>query len=400
MDKAQDGIVNISICEYSPPYMDGRIARIQSLAKYLNSHGIEVNIYSFGPSNSKKDLGYCNLYQVEFPGMNFVDHSSSNSPSYWYVRLLKKITDYIYPDRYILLVNRLVNLVSENMISGSFLILSVPRFSLLFILLFRRIIKSNCKIYVDYRDLWSNNKIFTNSITRLLTTFIERKLLKNVCGIITTTDSAANYMRKIHNNVLVVSNGVASSDVELITKLKNELNVKLKTGRNIRNHMSYFGTLGNKRDCVNFLRKLMDIGIELNLYGNIDRRHKTLLPDTFKGFLDKPEMFRKCITTDFILIVITADENDQFAIPGKIYESVVTCTPIVLYSSSSSLACKYLKDIDYPFALFEIDEDYSLEIIQERLDNLLKKSHLSSYQHKYVVREDEYRKLVNFIFAR
>lgn len=391
--------VHIVICEYDPPFKDGRVSRIKALSKYLSENNFDVNIYSMGEKTDVVKNNYALLYQIKYPGMGLVsENNNGKNNNSLIIHYIKVLTRYIFPDRYIFGLPAMIKVIGSNINKDENIIISVPWFSCLLVLLSRVFLRKSINIVIDYRDLWSNNLIFINNITRFIARFVEKKVLRNVRAVLVTTKPAATYMKKLCDDVIVVRNGISIHDLSIIEELSNK-----KQKSNIKKQpfmISYFGNLGNKRVCVEFLKVLQEGGNDLQLYGSVDRRHRVSLPGAYMGFLDKKSMYETIIKSDFVMVVILKEENDLYAIPGKVYEMIATGTPIILYTTDSSLTLEYLREIDYPFIYFNVDKSYSiLETNQSLCEFVNNKNNVNKLWLKKntVIREKEYNSILSIL---
>jgi hypothetical protein len=384
--------VHIVICEYSPPFKDGRVTRIESLTKFLFHKGFRVHTYSYGIRSEKIDSPYAILHQVRFPGMSHVTHGKSNESLSWSKNTLVRLSRSLFPDRYVLKIIILLSALEREINVGDSLILSVPRFSPLLMLMSNKFSKDKYNIIIDYRDLWSNNNIFTNCLTRVFAKVVENLALAKSRAVTVTTSAAANYMGKRHKHVVEIRNGISQDDLNIIKRLK-----KCKIIRNIHNSyvVSYFGTLGNKRVCVDFLKNLARSGVELRLYGNIDNNHRNAVIGAYKGFLGKEEMFAECLASNFIFVMILPEENDQYAIPGKIYELVATGVPLILFAAETALIRFYLDSINYPYTFFSTGKNYDSSNIKVKLESAAKAAAEGKQgDYQLTIREFEFEKIL------
>lgn len=385
--------VHMVICAYDPPFNDGRVVRIKTLSKFLNKNGYNVNIYSFGSENKIIKQETETLYQVKFPGMGNISNEKVKKNKFFIISLV--VSRLVFPDRYIVKLITLHNVIKKNIKEKDILIISGPWFSSFLILLSNFYSKQKLLIILDYRDLWSNNPIFTNKLTSIIARYLEKIILKRVDLVLVTTESAKKLFNETYSNeVLVIKNGVSTDDISLISNIKKNIDVH-SFDKDCPYVVSYFGTLGNKRRCDNFLKTLYDANTEIRLYGNIDFLHRNCVENSFKGNLNKIDMFEACLKSTFILIVIMEAEHDLYAIPGKIYETLAINVPIILYSRSESFVYKYLMKIEYPMAFFEIGILYSKEEVTQILNNALKLKNKNNL-HELVIREQEFSKLIPF----
>lgn len=383
--------VHIAICEYDPPFKDGRINRVKYLGDFLSKNNCQVTIYSFGPQTKEFSSQNTNLIQIKYPGLSLVENSKSTDSTIkkTTVNLIKKASRLIFPDRYILGIHKLANEIKKRSNENDILIVSAPQFSILLLLLSG--IKRKAS-YIDYRDLWSGNPIFTNRLTKHLAKIIEQVSAKKCTEIIVTTDEASTQVRHLNKKTLTIYNGIPSEDLDLAEGIhKKTSHRQIKT-------ITYFGSLGNKRNCKSLIHACNnDPNLNLKLYGNIDHEHKSINPSYYHGFADKRKMYEEAINSDFILIVILKEEHAEFAIPGKIYEAMITKNPILIYCPPNSLALKYLIEKNHPHHHINSETSNSQEEIGKHLALLHSKKFPHATSHSVHIREKEYAKLLSSI---
>lgn len=385
--------VHIAICEYDPPFKDGRVSRVKCLGEYLSENNCQVTIYSFGPETKTFSSPQGDLVQIKYPGLALLEKASGGESKVKsaLIDLIKKMSRLVFPDRYIFGIYRLSREISKRSTCADTLIVSAPQFSILLLLLFNISKKVS---FIDYRDLWSGNPIFTSVVTKRLAAFIEALAIKRCNGLLVTTEEASMYMRKFKKEVITMYNGVPLRDKELVGALRrNRI-------RGVKKIIKYFGSLGNKRDCKNFLRACSKSkGLEIKLYGNIDSEHKAINPGFYHGFVDKKAMYEESLDSDMIMIVILKEEHAEYAIPGKIYEAMITGVPVLIYCPSNALALKYLQENEYSYYHIDSDLDCTQEKIQRHLSIIESKDFRVSNPAdvRVRVREDEYKKLLSAI---
>ena len=119
--------------------------------------------------------------------------------------------------------------------------------------------------------------------------------------------------------------------------------------------VAYFGNLGGKRQVHPVLNALVNQGVKLELFGQISPEYIPSFGDRFHGALEWEEMIIRQSSVDLVLICITREEHCEYAIPGKIYETIGIGVPILLYCPRNAAAKCLLEGLDYAFVWVDSD---------------------------------------------
>lgn len=380
--------------EAYPEFTDGRTNRLDTIARHLSEVGYDVVLHSLGRHSEEFERENVTYMKIGFPGMTLGDGGSKKTapPS----RLLKKLANSLFfPDRYVVVLPLIYLHLKSKIKENEVLVITIPWFSACIITLFPFLVGLKVKVFIDYRDLWTNNKIFTgNALSVVISKWIEKKALKRAFLVTSTTPNSKQYLDGAYNiDSLIVSNGV--SRVEYTEMCRHSL--VNRSGFFVR--LIYMGNMGNKRNCTNLLRAIRKVGVTFSIYGNLDHEHAAIAKKHYKGSVDRKLALELTSQSESVLVVIRFEENSSYAIPGKIYEAVALNKPILLYCPISAVAKTFLSDIKH--AYYHIDsEDDSLCLTSELklfLEFLSETSLEMPERIKFPIREDEINKIIPYM---
>ena len=351
--------VNILVFEYEPLFTDGRVVRVKSLINYLLDIGVQVSLFSLGDRNSVQRTNEFVHHQIKYPGMGRVNKAGdSNAPRHnrWINDIIKSVGRLVFPDRYVFSLVSIVGRLRSELADGDILIISMPWFSSIILCAFPMLLAKRINMVLDYRDLWSNNPIFVHgAVRRLFARWIERRALSRARLVAVTTVGAKEYFARMGYHAIHISNGITQADMNGILKqCPNRIGGTSNTEPTV---LGYFGVLGGNRDCLNLLKLLFENRLALRVYGRLDTEHLLACQDSFKGSLSREDCFVEASRCDALMVVIRKAENSDYAIPGKIYESIAMRKPIILYCPTEALALTYLRDIEYPHLHIDSEDD-------------------------------------------
>lgn len=251
------------------------------------------------------------------------------------------------------------------------------------------------KLIIEYRDLFSFNPSYKNSLKKKIIKLFELLILKTADHIIVTTDAMKKIFSSIidENKISVVRNYIFSEDLNVVAK--KEMNVldntfyniahigKLNTGRNplrvleLLNH-----SIDNKKIALYFIgvndaeiswitERAKELGIEINrlfFINEVDRLTSLNYMKRFDGLL--------------LLVNNEAKIKDGYGIPGKLYDYIAINNNIFSdIDSFNNLSCEFKMNVKKEFGSFinfEILENQILdEIFNTTIDKIfLKKVNL------------------------
>ena len=366
---------------------------MSSFADYLINLQKNVKIYSLSGENKVSKLNRLTHFQIKHFGLGAIDSSSAtNNLLSSIVRFAKKISQFIYPDRYIfgsfLILKKLKNELKQNDV----LFISVPWFSAMFILFFKFSMPKNLQVIVDYRDLWINNKLFSGGlVSNLISKKLERYLLKKTNLVLATTKPALNYFKSLDKQCVLVKNGITKEEANTAKQFA------YRTIKVSKPTIGYFGALGGKRNIVSLLQTILKKNLDLVVYGHLDMKHKFVCGNSYKGLVDRNIALNKSSKCDVLLISISKEENSLFAIPSKVYEAILLKRFILLYCPKEALILEYLKEIDYPHYHIESAEEFSLEAFMKTLQSIELKKFMDQKEFEVPIRENEFDKLKEYL---
>ena len=213
----------------------------------------------------------------------------------------------------------------------------------------------NLKWIADFRDLWAYNHISpAKGILGVYEKYKEKKLLSNADKIITVSNPLTEDMKKVYPNkkVYTIENGF---DPDEFSNWQKNINSIPKVGKKLV--ISYLGTIyPEKRDptilfeAVNELieeNKIKEEQIEINFYGDNKKQLEDIIqPNNFnkfniiniKGFIKREESLKIQKQSDLLLLLEWNDPSARGVLTGKLFEYIVSGTPIVAVSISNKNA--------------------------------------------------------------
>lgn len=396
--------VHLFLFEYEPQFSDGRIVRIKALVNYLASRGVPVCLYSLSDDQRIESDNGVTHFQIKFPGMGMVKCGNVAAPKTARANFLRKIMLTIgrtmFPDRYVFSIPLVYWKLRKEVREGDTLIISMPWFSALLLTLFPIFSRRNVSLILDYRDLWVNNMIFVKGrLQSALASWLENAALRRCKAVSVTTTSAASYFEEKGINTILVSNGISQSDLMEIAAAKNS-SAAMHRPKNKPLLLGYFGNLGNRRECKKLLQRLIESGIELSVYGTLDPPHRSVCGQYFHGSVDRQVGLARAAECDYLLIVIRKSENSDYAIPGKVYESIVLMKPLLVFCPSDAIVLGYLREISYPH--FHVDSEEVIDLVARLGEFLLYAKGLDkallSRNYAVPIREHEFQKFEEYLF--
>jgi len=398
--------ITILILEYEPLFTDGRVVRMRFFSEYLRDKGAQVSIIHLSNTNYEKKENGITTYGLKYPGLSNVARvrkSNSSRAGNWLFEFVRKLSQLVFPDRYLFSVVRLSKKIRQICKAGDTLVVSMPRFSPLLIFCFDKLVPFNVNVIFDYRDLWVNNRIFVrNKIENWLAKKIEKKALSRAKGVMVTTNPAKGYFNKQGiEDVWLVRNGISLRDYDTI-RSENQGRSLVKKPIEKELHdvaVGYFGNIGHRRNAEALFKVLKSLNVDLRVFGALDEKHRLICGESYKGSVDRTQALKEASQCDVLVVVIRAAEDSSYAMPGKLFEYMALNKPILLFCPPDALIAVWLSKYHYPHVLVNSElPDFGLSTLNQQLINLYRNSGSNTVEKEAVpIREHEYNKVYDAI---
>ena len=243
----------------------------------------------------------------------------------------------------------------------------------------------------DFRDLWAYNHISSaKGILGVLERRKEKKILSNADKIITVSEHLTEIMKNVYKTkeVHTIENGF---DPEEFPNWKKNLIPFPKIDNKLT--ISYLGTIyPQKRDpsilfeAINELieENIVDKNqVEINFYGNNEKPLEDIIvPNNYnryniiniKGFVSRKESIRIQKDSDLLLFLEWNDPSAKGVLTGKLFEYLVSGTPILAVGVSNKNAAGALIEKTNTGKLFLNKEE-----LKKELTNIFKKKEIGFY---------------------
>ncbi|MEZ9140963.1 MULTISPECIES: hypothetical protein [unclassified Shewanella] len=364
----------IFICHYFPPETNVGVRRVLFWANYYTNLGLDVTIIT-----PKRNIDNGNLSVVDskvkvvhfdFLSANDVlfeneidednvdtQEFNSNFIRTLMVRFKRKVVNPIFGQ---LLDNRLPNILfncisvffdrykfvfSDVAINKSTVIISTapPWPSHLLSVVLSK--KYKIPLYLDYRDPFSSNHMFSSLFSKI-ETGIDRWLCSNASGVITVSHVWKDYYSRFNSNVFLARNGF---DVEMFRlDTVYDANSVLNMNSNVIS-LNYFGTVEHKERFPLVLLELIrvkNLSVEINFFGSCSlvleyvNKYPELKSKVFlRGDLHYSDAISLMKKSMINLVVESTDSENIIAnglVPTKIYEYMASLRPIIAIGSKNS----------------------------------------------------------------
>lgn len=211
------------------------------------------------------------------------------------------------------------------------------------------------KWIADFRDLWAYNHISpAKCLLGYLEKKIEAKILSNADKIITVSDPLTEVMKKVYpdKEIYTIENGFDPDEFK-------EWKKHIKPFPKIENKIviSYLGTIYPQKqdptvlfEAVNELieeGKLRKDQIEINFYGNNWKQLEDIIKPknlnkfnviNIKGFVKREKSLKIQRESDLLLFLEWNDPSAKGVLTGKLFEYLVSGTPIIAIGISNENA--------------------------------------------------------------
>lgn len=209
----------------------------------------------------------------------------------------------------------------------------------------------NCKHFIDYRDPFSNNHIFSSFFANTEVK-IDRALCKSAAGVFSVSPSWVNYYKSFNKNVYLLRNGFDKTMFDF-----NQNTVSLEANKKNMLVLNYFGSIEHPsrvpHELLDLLRKT-DLNIRADFYGSCSLIEELLNEDPrlrsrvhLKGILSYQETIDTMKSSDINLVCESTGQSTwshNGLIPTKVYEYIASLRPIVAIINEDSDMVEVLKN--------------------------------------------------------
>ncbi len=225
---------------------------------------------------------------------------------------------------------------------------TVPDFYTLYI---AKYIKKNfphIPLVVEVRDILNCN--IGNCNPKFARKKAEQILINNADGIITLTQGIYDYYHKLYskNDIIIIKNGYNDEDFQKLECEKCDLAQKKQL------NIAHIGSIYSGRNVKDFIKALikiseaLSIDIMFNIVGFLDGEaiediaqlenslKKSRVKISITGTIEHKEAINYLKKAD-ISVILTHKHGSDYAIPGKTFEYIGSCTPIIAVSEDKPL---------------------------------------------------------------
>ncbi|MCM0083599.1 glycosyltransferase [Geomonas sp. Red32] len=209
-------------------------------------------------------------------------------------------------------------------------------------------ILSGKKLIVDYRDMWTGNRIFAPAFRfqKAINRLLEARVLSKADLLVATTEPMAAKLSEMSGKeVVTILNGFDPADF---------LELKPMDFHSSKVNVVYLGGFGGFRTSRYLIDALMSLDpalkdrIAFHMVGKNEREETVLLEAAVhggweinvRGPVAHKEALRYLCSADVLVVFIFDEEDSSTAIPGKVYEYLAAKKPILAFcGENSALAC-------------------------------------------------------------
>ncbi|MEZ8851013.1 hypothetical protein AB6E22_08010 [Vibrio cyclitrophicus] len=360
------------VCHYFPPETNVGIRRVLFWSNYYSAKGIKVKVLTPQRSNidsiSKVLDERVSLYHFNWLGIKKVNIDSSrikssginktvqNKPSKFTGILQSFKRKFINPIFGQILDNRIPLILFNSVFVrlGLYDILDIKKNDTVVVstappwpshLLAINLAKYfRCRLYLDYRDPFSNNHMFSSRFSTL-EVMIDRYLCSKADGVITVSEVWREYYAGFNQNVILARNGF---DLKLSDQYQRSAVSVINSIDNIVT-LNYFGSVEHPERLPMLLFEALkntELNYRLNFYGSCSLVEKYLEDNQelkpyigLKGEVDYKVALKKMTKSTINIVSESTISNNPLAlglIPTKIYEYMISMRPIIAIGSSGS----------------------------------------------------------------
>jgi glycosyltransferase involved in cell wall biosynthesis len=359
----------------------GGVQRVYNIPKALQKLGWDVDIYTpYPPYNYPKDKesfkpDNLNIIRSFCPDPIHTLPGKISTPG------AGKRDYFSFPDNKIFWLPFLW----RNLKKTDIIVISCPPFSAALTLFIAK--KTPCVI--DYRDQWTGSYLgeYFFKTEENLAKKIEKKCLEKASAVVTVTERIGNYLKNQYpeskNKIHLIRNGFDEKFFPECTK-------RDKTDKFTLTYMGSFNDTFNPNPIFDGLEKLFSEKPELrkkivlkyigpSIIEDLKKRANeiSLIKFTATGYLPHREAISELMKSDLLILIGGTGREDQWLIPGKLYQYLRTGLPIIAITKnkeikkligSSGLICgpepesfanSLLKIIEQPNS-FKNNSDYSI----------------------------------------
>lgn len=223
---------------------------------------------------------------------------------------------------------------------------------------------SQIKWVADFRDPWTNiyyyEQLKINPLSKWINQSLEKKVLKSADKIITVSDNFFPGFKE-KNKIVRIENGYDPDEIPK-TKSNEILNEKFT--------IRYIGSLKTNQFFRNFIDVLKELSqtelyrekIKLEIIGYTDPQIKNYinknlasLETEIKNFIPHKEAVQKMADADLLILAIGKGEKSKNVISTKIFEYMMTETPVLAFGDKEGSANKILRETNTG-KMFSYDE--------------------------------------------
>lgn len=258
-----------------------------------------------------------------------------------------------------------LKIIKDNNIEV-FIVSSPPHSSQIVGLFVKKFSRRKLEVIVDYRDGWNTFELFRPKykLGQILSKYIERKVLISCdqflyqsSKVLVDVVAEFNLRGLIESKSTLVRNGFTDA-VCMSGQLSEYQEILAENSNSIK--LGYFGGIdfnnGSWRNPSKYLDAIDSIGLQfqLTIYGQVAslstvptyRNIKIL----HKGLLDLPLAKQAMSGFDALFVFHSSDTGSDEVIPGKFYEYIQACRPIVV-CGPPFMECGLLVE-EYNFGIF------------------------------------------------
>lgn len=355
MNKKPILIIASEFIPYSVSF--GSVARVLTLAKYLDEKGFAVNLIA---SKGNKEISFWGYHEI----MNQIKVSYVERKQLFFFKnnlgrkvnnLIKRIfADFYLPDtprsfynRFVKVALRLIRDEGIDIIyssSPSFISAKVG-------LAIKEVYLDRVTWVNEYRDSWNCSKIFRKKllINRCFSEKLELKSLKTCDYFVYVSPLIKSKIEKkyslsINRKSLLVFNGYLRMP-------------EIKTRKHYRKiQIGYFGIYNDKKHSYRNIEPLLRVvleskhlceEIEFHLYGKSDM--KKMYEGKYNCFnfynpIKHEEALNKMQEMDYLLLIHTDDKTSDEVITGKFFDYIAAQRPILALSHKNMEAVKMIEE--------------------------------------------------------